>query len=68
MYQKFKNKKTIYGHMPPNNIEELKPWYLVHVDLIDPYIKSIIQQQPGGTVIRKNDNLTCMNMIDPATV
>ena len=30
--------------MPPKNIAELKPWDLVHVDLIGPYSKSIIQQ------------------------
>ena len=39
----------------------------MHVDLIGPYIKSIRQQQPGGTVIRKNSSITCMTMIDPAT-
>ena len=39
----------------------------MNVDLIGPYRKSIIQQQPGGTVIGKNASLTCMTMIDPAT-
>ena len=65
--QQFKKRKTIYRHLPPRNIAELKPWNAVHVDLIGPYIKSIRQQQPGGTVIRKNSSLTCMTMIDPAT-
>ena len=53
--------------MPPKNIVELKPWDLVHVDLIGPYRKSIIQQQPGVTVILKNSSLACMTMIDLAT-
>ena len=39
----------------------------MHVDLIGPYRKSIRQQQPGGSVIRKNVSLTCMMMIDPDT-
>ena len=39
----------------------------MHVDLIDPYRKSIIQQHPGGSIIRKNVRLTCMKMIDLAT-
>ena len=65
IFQQFKNRKTLYGHLPPKNISELKPWYLVHVDLIGPYSNSIRQQQPGGTVIRKNASLTCMAMIDP---
>ena len=63
----FKKIKSIYGHLPPKNIVELKPWDTVHVDLIVPYRKSIRQQQPGGTVIRKNDGLNCMTMIDPTT-
>ena len=32
--------------MLPKNIAELKSLYAVHVDLVGPYIKSIIQQQP----------------------
>ena len=65
--QKFKKRMTIYGHLPPKNIAELKPWNTVNVDLIDPYSKSIREQQPGDTVIQKNASLTCMPMIDPAT-
>ena len=34
--QQFKNIKTLYRHLPPNNIKELQPWDLVHVDLIGP--------------------------------
>ena len=63
----FKNKKTLYEHLPPKNIAELKPWDLVHVYLIGKYSKSTRQQQPGGTVIRKNYRPTCMTMIDPAS-
>ena len=65
--QHFKKRKTLYGHLPPKNIAELKPWDLVHVELIGPHIRSIIQQDPCGTIIWKNDSLTCMTMIDPAT-
>ena len=65
--QQFKNRNTLYVHLPPNNIVELKPWYTVHVDLIVPYINSIRQQQLGRTVILNNSSLTYMMMIDPAT-
>ena len=64
--QQFKNRKTLYGHLPPKNIAELKPWDTVHVDLIGPYSKSIRQHQLGGTVIWNNARLTCMTIIDPA--
>ena len=64
--QQFKNRKTIYGHLPPKNIAELKPCGRLHEDLIGIYIKSIIKQYPGGTVILNNAGLTCMKMIDPA--
>ena len=66
-YQQFKKRKTIDGNLPPNNIEKLKPWDTVHVDLIGPYIKSRRQQQPGGTIIRNNTSLTRIKVIDPAT-
>ena len=32
--------------------------------MIGPYSKSIIQQQPSGTIIRSNVSLTCITMID----
>ena len=65
--QQYKNRKTIYGHLPHKNIAELKPWDMVHVDLIDPYSKSTRQNHPGGTVGQKNASLTCMTMIALAT-
>ena len=34
--------------------------------MIVSYIKSIIKQQPGGSIIQNNFSLTCMKMIDPA--
>ena len=40
---------------------------MVHVYLIGPYIKSIIQQHIGGTLIRNNSSLTFMKMVDPTT-
>ena len=65
--EQFKNINNIYGHMPPKNIAELKPWDLVHVDLIGPYRKSIRKHHPGGAIIRKNVSLTCMTIIETAT-
>ena len=62
-----KNRKNIFGHLPPKNMAEPKPWYAMHVDLIGTYRKSIRQQQPGGAIIWKNASMTCMTMIDPAT-
>ena len=58
---------NIHTVLPLKNIAELKPWDLVHVDLIVIYIKSVRQQQTGDNVIRKNARLTCMMMIDLAT-
>ena len=37
---------------------------MVHIDLIVPYYKSIIQKQSGGAVILKELSLTCMMMIN----
>ena len=65
--QQSKKRNTICGHLTPKNISELKPWDLVHVDLIGLYSKSITQHIPGGAIIRMNVNLTCMKQIDPAT-
>ena len=65
--QQFKKRKTLYGHLPPKNIAEPKPWDIVHFDLIGTYITSIRQQYPDGRIIRKNVSLTCMAMIDQAT-
>ena len=53
--------------MSPKHIAELKPWDLVHVDLIGTYSKSIQQNHPSGTIIKNNFSLTCTTMIDPAT-
>ena len=39
----------------------------MHVDLIGPYSKSIIQHHTGGAIIQNDDSLTCMTMIEPAT-
>ena len=65
--RQFKKRKTLYGNLPPKTTAELKPWNMVHVHLLDPYSKSIRQQQPGGTVIRNNASLNCMTIIDPDT-
>ena len=61
--QQFKMRKTLYEHLPPKNIAELKLWDTVHVYLIGPYRKYGRHHQPGGTVILKNDSLTCMTII-----
>ena len=65
--QQFKKINTIYGNLTPKKLEELKSWDLVQVYLIGPYIHSIRQHQPGGAIIRNNDSLTCMYMIDSTT-
>ena len=65
--QQFKKRKTIYIHLPPKTIKELQTWDLVHVDLIGPYSKSIRQHNLGVSIMQKDDSLTCMTMIDPAT-
>ena len=67
IYQQFKNRKTLYVHLPPKNIVEIKSWDTVYIDLIDQYGKSIRQQHPCGTIIRNNSILTCMTMIDLVT-
>ena len=54
----FKNRKTLHGHLPPKIIAELRPWDLVHVDLIGPYSKSIIQHHTGGAMIKNHVSLT----------
>ena len=38
---------------------------MVHVDLIVPYSKSIIQQHPCGAIFNNNFSLAFMTMIDP---
>ena len=65
--QSLKKRKTLYGDLSPKNTSELKPWYLVHVDPIGPYSKSIRQHQPGGAIIKTDFSLNCMTVIDPAT-
>ena len=64
--QQFKRRSNIYGRLPPKNIEELKLWGAVHVELIGPYSKSISQQNPGGAIIKNNVILVCMTMIEPS--
>ena len=61
--QQFKNINNIYGRLPPKNITELKTWDMVHVELIGPYIKSIIKHHLGGSSIKNNFSLTYMKMI-----
>ena len=65
--QQFKYINTLYGRLPPKNISGIKPWDAVHVELIGLYSNYIIQQQPGGAIIKIYVSLTCMTMIDPAT-
>ena len=65
--QKFKKRNNIHGHLPPKIIEELKQWDLVHIDLIGPYSKSILQNHPDRVIIKKDVSLTYKTMIDPDT-
>ena len=51
--QQFKNRKTIYWQLSPKIVAALKPWNLVHIDLIGSYYNSIIQQQTGSAIIKK---------------
>ena len=67
IFRQFKNRKTIFGHLPPKNISEVKPWDMVHVDLICPYSSSIIQHHLGGAIVNNNVSLNSMTMINPAT-
>lgn len=63
-----KKRKTKYGHLPPKEVGELKPWERVHVDLIGPYTKTVKQIQPGLDKPKKVDlELIAMTFIDPAT-
>ena len=39
----------------------------MHVDLIVPFSKSIIQHQTDSGIIKNNVSLACMKMIDAAT-
>lgn len=63
----FKVKSRKYGHLPPKIVGELKPWDTVHIDLIGPYSVTINQTQANGSIQKKDVQLTCMTMIDPAT-
>ena len=70
MYNKclqLKNRKTLYELPPLNNIESLKPWNLVHINLVGPYTKSKIKHHPGGAITKKYLILDYIAMIDPAT-
>ena len=63
-FQQFKNRKTLYGRLTPNNIAELNLWYIVHVDKIGPYRKSIIKHQVYGATIKNYVSLTCIKMVE----
>ena len=65
--QQFKNRNTLYGHLSPKIVTALKLWNSVHIGLIGPYYKSIIQHHPAGAIINKDVSLTCMIIIDPVT-
>ena len=65
--QQFKKRNTIYEHLPPKIIVELKPWDLVHTNLTGPYSKSIRQNHSGRSIIKNNVSLAYITMIDPAT-
>ena len=65
--QQFKNRKTIYGHLPSKIIAALKLWNSVHIDPIVPIYKSIRQKKPCGAIFGKYVRITCMEIIDPAT-
>ena len=57
------NQKICYRNLPPQNIEELKLWNLVHVDLIDTYVRLVQQQHTGGTML-EIIQVTCFNLYE----
>ena len=57
--------KTFYVCLPPKNVAELKPWDIVHVYLIGPYINYIRQHQTGRATTKNDVSLTYMTIIDP---
>ena len=65
--QQFKKRKTVYVHLPPKNIVKKNSWDLVHVELMGPYSKSIIQHNPSGSIIINNVSITCMTIFYPGT-
>ena len=62
--QWFNNINTIYVHLQPKNIAELKSCNLLHVDLIGPYRTYIMQQNMGGAISKKDVSLF-MIIFDP---
>ena len=38
---------------------------MLYVELIGPYRKLIIQQQPGAAIIKNNVSITCLTIINP---
>ena len=65
--KQFKSIKTIFWNISHKRLVDLKPWYLVHVDLVLPYSNSIRQQKLVGATINNNISLACMMIFDPAT-
>ena len=65
--QKHKPRKRKYGHVPPMNIGDLKPWDTVHTDLVGPYSVTTQQYQPDGSQKEVTLQLTCMTMLHPVT-
>ena len=57
----------LYGYLPSKKISKLKPWDLVHAELIRTYIKYIRQHNPGGTIVKINYSLPYMTMIKTTT-
>ena len=66
IFQQFKKINTLYERLTHNNMEELKPWDAVNVDLIVTCRKSIIQHKMSSTTIKSDVSLACMIMIYPA--
>ena len=62
--QWLKKRKKCYRLLLPKNIVEQKLWNIVHIHLIGPYAKSIIQQKTGVYILHKWVRLICTTMID----
>ena len=65
--QNHKKRASRYGKILPKNIaeNEMKPWKMVHIDLIGLYIVKLNLTQPGGAVKSVDLHLTCMKFIYP---
>ena len=56
---------NLCGRLPPKIILKLKPWDLLHIDLIDLYINAIRQHHPVGSIINNYFSINYMKIVSP---